>query len=51
MMRFDQLSCSPQVADAAVEGMHLRTQRAEEDKPGNLTPAEMRDVHTAVAGV
>jgi small subunit ribosomal protein S2 len=39
------------VADAAVEGMHLRSQRAEDDKRGNLSPAEMRDVQTAGAGV
>ena len=39
------------IADAAVEGMQLRSQRAEEDKPGSLSTAEMRDVQTAVAGV
>ena len=39
------------IADAAVEGMHLRSQRAEEDKPGTLSTAEMRDVQTAAAGV
>jgi small subunit ribosomal protein S2 len=39
------------VADAAVEGLHLRAQRAEEDKPGTLSVAEMRDVQTAGAGV
>ena len=39
------------VADAAVEGLHLRSQRAEEDKPGTLSVAEMRDVQTAGAGV
>ena len=39
------------IADAAVEGMHLRSQRAEEDKPGSMTTAEMRDVQTAAAGV
>jgi len=39
------------IADAAVEGLHLRSQRAEEDKPGSMTTAEMRDVQTAAAGV
>jgi small subunit ribosomal protein S2 len=39
------------IADAAVEGMHLRSQRAEEDKPGSLSTAEMRVVQTAAAGV
>jgi small subunit ribosomal protein S2 len=37
------------IADAAVEGLHLRGQRAEEDKPGSMSAAEMRDVQTAAA--
>jgi small subunit ribosomal protein S2 len=39
------------IADAAVEGLHLRAQRAEEDKPGSMSTAEMRDVQTAGAAV
>jgi small subunit ribosomal protein S2 len=37
------------IADAAVEGLHLRSQRAEEEKPGSMSTAEMRDVQTAAA--
>jgi small subunit ribosomal protein S2 len=32
------------IADAAIEGLHLRTQRAEEEKPGTLPTAEMRNM-------
>ena len=39
------------IADAAIEGLHLRAQRAEEEKPGNMTTAEMRNVQAAGAGV
>jgi len=37
------------IADAAAEGLHLRSQRAEEEKPGSMSTAEMRDVQTAAA--
>jgi small subunit ribosomal protein S2 len=39
------------VADAVIEGLHLRAQRADEEKPGALGTAEMRTVQAAVAGV
>lgn len=39
------------IADAVIEGLHLRAQRAEDGKPGTLTPAEMRTVQSAGAGV
>jgi small subunit ribosomal protein S2 len=39
------------VADAVIEGLHLRAQRAEEEKPGTLSAAEMRTVQVAGAGV
>ena len=39
------------IADAVIEGLHLRAQRAEDGKPVALTPAEMRTVQTAGAGV
>jgi small subunit ribosomal protein S2 len=39
------------IADAAIEGLHLRTQRAEEEKPGNLSTAEMRNMQAAGATV
>ena len=39
------------IADAAIEGLHLRAQRAEEEKPGNMTTAEMRNVQAAGATV
>src|SRR3989338_805419 len=39
------------IADAVIEGLHLRAQRVEDGKPGALTPAEMRTVQTAGAGV
>jgi small subunit ribosomal protein S2 len=39
------------IADAVVEGLHVRSQRAEEEKPASLSAAEMRDVQTAAAGV
>jgi small subunit ribosomal protein S2 len=39
------------IADAVIEGLHLRAQRAEDEKPGALTPAEMRTVQAAGAGV
>ncbi|HEX9284688.1 MAG TPA: 30S ribosomal protein S2 [Nitrospirales bacterium] len=38
------------VADAVIEGLHLRAQRADEEKPGTLSAAEMRTVQ-AGAGV
>jgi len=34
-----------------IEGLHLRAQRVEDGKPVALTPAEMRTVQTAGAGV
>jgi small subunit ribosomal protein S2 len=37
------------IADAVVEGLHLRAQRAEEEKPGSITAAEMHSVHAAGA--
>ncbi|MDO8546492.1 MAG: 30S ribosomal protein S2 [Nitrospirales bacterium] len=39
------------IADAVIEGLHLRAQRVEDGKPGALTPAEMRTVQSAGAGV
>jgi small subunit ribosomal protein S2 len=39
------------IADAVIEGLHLRAQRVEDGKPGALTPAEMRTVQVAGAGV
>jgi small subunit ribosomal protein S2 len=39
------------IADAVIEGLHLRAQRAEDEKPGTLTPTEMRTVQAAGAGV
>jgi small subunit ribosomal protein S2 len=39
------------IADAVIEGLHLRAQRAEEEKPGALSAAEMRTVQAAGAGV
>ena len=39
------------IADAVIEGLHLRAQRAEDEKPGALTPAEMRTVQAAGAGI
>jgi small subunit ribosomal protein S2 len=39
------------VADAVIEGLHLRAQRAEDEKPAVLTPTEMRTVQAAGAGV
>jgi small subunit ribosomal protein S2 len=38
------------VADAVIEGLHLRAQRADEEKPGAMSAAEMRTVQ-AGAGV
>ena len=35
------------IADAAIEGLHLRAQRAEEEKPSNITTLEMRNVQAA----
>jgi len=39
------------IADAVIEGLHLRAQRAEDEKPAALTPTEMRTVQAAGAGV
>ena len=39
------------IADAVIEGLHMRSQRAEEEKPGNLSATEMRDVQAAGAAV
>ncbi|TSA01562.1 MAG: 30S ribosomal protein S2, partial [Nitrospiraceae bacterium] len=39
------------IADAVIEGLHLRAQQAEDEKPGALTPAEMRTVQAAGSGV
>jgi len=39
------------IADAVIEGLHLRAQRAEDEKPAPLTPTEMRTVQAAGAGV
>jgi len=39
------------IADAAIEGIHMRAQRAEEEKPGNMTAAEMRIAQAAGATV
>lgn len=39
------------IADAVIEGLHLRAQRVEDGKPGALTPAEMRTVQATGAGV
>jgi len=39
------------IADAVIEGLHLRAQRTEDEKPAALTPTEMRTVQAAGAGV
>src|SRR5437867_2928406 len=39
------------IADAVIEGLHLRAQRAEEEKPGAMSPADSRAVQAAGAGV
>jgi small subunit ribosomal protein S2 len=39
------------IADAVIEGLHLRAQRADEEKPGAMSAAEMRTVQAAGAGV
>jgi small subunit ribosomal protein S2 len=39
------------IADAATEGLYLRAQQAEEEKPGSLTTAEMRTVQAAGVGI
>lgn len=39
------------IADAVIEGLHLRAQRAEDEKPGTLMPADMRAAQPAIIGV
>ena len=39
------------IADAVIEGLHLRAQRTEEEKPGAMSPADLRAVQAAGAGV
>jgi len=39
------------IADAVIEGLHMRAQRTEDEKPAALTPTEMRTAQAAGAGV
>ena len=39
------------IADAVIEGLHLRAQGAEEEKPAAMAPGDLRTVQAAGAGV
>ena len=39
------------IADAVIEGLHLRAQRTADEKPGALTPTDIRVASSAIVGV